>query len=90
LRAICRDGLTETRRTLGTDVPASVLSRLAAPGAAELAAGYLRPGRWRQHLLELRALRSWGKRLRLIREWFIPPAAYMLTKYGKQGHWRLP
>jgi hypothetical protein len=90
VRAICLDGIHVTRRAFHTAVPQWVLNRLAAPGPAELSAGYLTPGRWRHQLLELRALESWGQRLRLAREWVFPPADYVLRKYQRQNRLLLP
>ena len=90
VRAICLDGIQVTRRAFHTAVPPWVLNRLAAPGPTELSAGYLSPGQWRHQLLELRALESWGQRLRLAREWFFPPADYVLRKYQRQSRLLLP
>ncbi len=90
VRAICLDGIQVTRRAFHTAVPPWVLNRLAAPGPTELSAGYLTPGQWRHQLLELRALESWGQRLRLAREWFFPPADYLLRKYQRQSRLLLP
>lgn len=90
LRAVCLDGLRTAQAHLGTAVPESVLAALAAPGPREIAAGHLRPGRWRRHWLDLRALTGWRARTRLLREWVFPPPAYMLRKYGSTSRFALP
>jgi len=90
MRAICLDGLEATQRHLGSPVPEDILERLAAPGPPELSAQYLRPGRWRESLLQLRCLPNNRQRARMIAEWLFPSAEYMMRKYGTRSRWLLP
>ena len=83
-------GLEAARECLGTQMPAEVANRLAAPGPREVSAAYLSPGRIRQHLTDLRAVPGWGERLHLFREWLFPPADYLLRKYDTHSRWLLP
>lgn len=82
LRAVCLDGMSQAGARLGTTYPAPVLVKLAQPGAVEPAAQYLDGGRLRQQWMDMRALGSHSKRLRLMRELLFPPAAYMHGKFG--------
>ena len=82
--AICAHQLGRARRWLGTRVPESAMTRLAAPDALEPSAAYLRPDRrWGDELMSnVRGLPRWRDRLRLLREVTLPGPTYMLKAYG--------
>ena len=90
LRAVCLDGLRAAQAHFGTALPDAVVASLAKPGPREVSAGHLKPGRWRKHVVDLRALTGWRQRLQLLREWVFPPAEYMLRKYGTTARALLP
>lgn len=90
LRSLCADGLRMTQRHLHTAIPEAVLRALSAAGDKELSARYLRPSRAGLALAELRALPTWGERVQLVKDWFLPPAEYMLHKYRQSNRWLLP
>ena len=85
LRSICAAGLDLARLRYGTSHPAGWLDRLRpADDAAEPAAAFLRHGGRRVDILwsDLRAVGSWSRKMRLLREHVFPPAAYMRARYG--------
>jgi hypothetical protein len=90
LRAVCVDGLRAAHARFGTALPDAVVASLSKPGSREVSAGHLKPGRWRKHIVDLRALPGWRQRLQLLREWVFPPAEYMLRKYGTTARALLP
>jgi hypothetical protein len=90
MRRICLDGLARTHRALGTVCPDAVLEQLAAPATDELSSAYLRTGRWRRLVIDLRALATWRERATLLWELCFPPADYLLAKYQVRNRWLLP
>jgi hypothetical protein len=82
--AILADSLRRAQRMFGTIVPASTFEALAPAGAQERSASFLAGER--RHvtsiLRDLRALPSWGARLRLAREHVIPSSTYMRGVYA--------
>ena len=85
LRAVCTDGLERAQNRFGTPVPGDLLERLRpAPDASEPAAVLLRAGRRKvdELLTDLRYLRGWRSRLRLLGEHVLPPPAYIRHAYG--------
>ena len=80
---ICAHELERARERLGTHVPEQVMRVLAAPGRAEPSAVYLEPERrWRDELVSnVRGLRRWSDRIRLLREVAFPAPGYMLRAY---------
>ena len=85
LRAVCTDGLERAQSRFRTPVPADLLERLRATrDTSEPAAVLLRPGRRPvdELLTDLRSLRGWRSRLRLLGEHVLPPAAYIRHAYG--------
>ncbi len=47
-------------------------------------------GKLRQIYMTLRILPGWRQRLRLLKEYVFPPAAYMLNRYQTKHRWLLP
>ena len=88
---LCLAALRAAHDAFGTAVPASlwrVLERDAA--RAEPSMVFLRGGRRALLVEEVRALGRWRDRWRLLREHALPPADYMLRKYGTRRRWLLP
>lgn len=88
VRALCVDGLRTAHRCFHTPIPEDVLTRLTEGSrSTEQSAVYLRKDltRFDRLLADLRAL-SYAKRVRLLGEHALPPANYVVTKYGV--HWR--
>jgi hypothetical protein len=88
---LCLDALRAAQETFGTAVPAALAQSLERDAArAEPSMAFLRGGRRGLLLAEVRALRGWGERWRLVREHAFPPADYMLRKYSTHRRWLLP
>lgn len=87
LRAVCAAGLTRAQLRFGT-VESSGWLALWAQGSedqTEPAAAFLRDGLRRIDILrsDVRALRGWRQKTRLIAEHLFPPAAYVRERYGR-------
>lgn len=86
LRSICGSGLARAQLQFGTQHPAGWLARLQTSGddEAEPTAAFLRQGLRRIDILksDLRAVRGWAPKIRLIREHLFPPAAFVRARYG--------
>jgi hypothetical protein len=82
--AICARQLARAQAAFGTAIPDEVVRRLAAAGAVEPSAAYLRPDRqWIDEIVSsLRGLPRWRDRARLVREILMPPPSYILQSYG--------
>jgi hypothetical protein len=82
--AICAHQLSTARDLLGTRIPDSVMTRLAAIDAYEPAAAYLRANRgWTDELIaSIGGQRRWSDRWRLLREVALPGPTYMLKAYN--------
>jgi hypothetical protein len=89
---LCLDGLQQARRELSASLPVEVEKLLGAAAPAEASQSYLHgPVRKRDVLVsDLKALRSWRARLRLLREHAFPPPAFMRQRYGTTRWWLLP
>lgn len=90
--AVCREGLADAVRWLHTAVPAWVLAhpRLVSH-TPERTAEYLRPRAPARVVLDdLRALRTWSERWRLMREHLFPSRDYMRTIYAPSSRIPLP
>lgn len=90
VRAICLDALRVTSACFGTLIPDSVMDRLAAPGRAELSAGYLKRGSLRSRMIDLRSLPDWRRRRDLLADWAFPSVDHMLARYAVHSRWLLP
>lgn len=95
MKAICRQGLDLAIRHFDTAIPASVLNdpRLAIGGGpAERSASFLRRDRAQlaTFVSDVRALRSWTDRARLLREHLCPSSAYMRQVYAPSSRAPLP
>ena len=93
--AVCASGLHQTAKYFHTIVPAGVLAELAnAPQQAnELATAAYLGGHHRRidhALADLRALPTWTKRLRLVRDHLFPPREYMREVYAPTSVVPLP
>ena len=88
---LCLDALLHAREAFGTALPPGLVEALRrAASRPEPSMVFLRGGRRRLLLEEVRAVQGWGERWRLLREHAFPPAAYMLDKYGTNRRWLLP
>jgi putative nucleotidyltransferase-like protein len=87
--AVTARGLDLAVRLFGTPVPSAVAAALAAGGADEPTAAYLRGGLRKVDLLwsDLLALKG-RRRLELVWEHLFPPRRFLLESYGP--HTRLP
>ena len=95
LRAVCWDGLRRAQHCFATHLPQTLAAALQTPPPqerAEASAYFLtpRPRPWQILGSDLRALQSWGNRLRLVREHLFPPAAYMRSRYAATHPASLP
>lgn len=88
---LCLDALRVTHDAFGTALPQALMDALERAAARpEPSMVFLRGGRRRLLLAEVRALRNWRERWHLLREHAFPPGDYMLRKYGTQRRWLLP
>ena len=91
LRRICLDGFELTRQAFGTDFPETVIAAMKADARGDdISLEWLAGSELQRVYLTLRALPGWRQRWRLLREYFFPPAAYMLNKYQTRHRWLLP
>jgi hypothetical protein len=95
LSRITRQGLTLTAHTLGTVIPDDVLAGLQHaldPESEEATAAYLQRSRRPVDNLvaDMRALPSWSRRLRLVREHLFPSPKYMREVYAPASRAPLP
>lgn len=92
--AVCRVSLERAIHRFRTPVPDRVLDHgpLAVDTGEEVTARYLRPGRRPIEAVvdDLRSLRAWPERWRLIREHAFPSAAYMRDVYAPASVAPLP
>jgi Uncharacterised nucleotidyltransferase len=92
---ISRQGLVLTANTFGTSIPEGVLNRLQHAGdlaGEDATAAYLhRTRRPVENLMaDMRALPSWSKRIRLVREHLFPSPRYMREVYAPASRAPLP
>lgn len=88
---LCLEALTATQAAFGTTVPLRLREALERAAARhEPSMAFLRGGRRRLLVAELRAVPGWRERARWLREHVAPPPDYMLRKYGTQRRWLLP
>jgi len=92
VQAICADALSAARRRCGTSLPVRLEGLIDSAARNEPSRVFLRAGRRQVNTLiwDLRALRSWTDRARLLREHLLPPAAYIRRVYGVSSGWVLP
>ncbi len=93
--AICRQGLSLAVEHFGTVIPPLVMADARVSSAAdrhEPSAAFLSRDRAQLATLvsDLRALRSWSDRGRLLREHLCPPSAYMRQVYAPSSRAPLP
>jgi len=81
LRAVCLEGIEQTRSRFATPVPQQVLDELGRPGSLEPAAEYLDARHLRRRWLDLCAHEGLAGKLRFVRELAFPPAAYMRERF---------
>jgi hypothetical protein len=81
---LCLDGLRQAQDRLGARLPEALAGALAAAALAEPSQQYLQgPVRKRDVLLsDLRRIKGWRPRLRLLREHAFPPVAFIRQRYG--------
>jgi hypothetical protein len=86
LRSICAAGLDSAQRRFGTRQPAGWRDRLqtGSDGEVEPTAAFLQQGLRRIDILrsDLRAVRGWTRKIRLVREHLFPPADFVRARYG--------
>jgi hypothetical protein len=94
---VCRQSLARTHSAFDTAIPSRVLAALteaagrdAEPTARYLAAGAIGGRQVDVLVADLRALRSWTNRWRLVREHAFPPARYMRDVYAPSSRAPLP
>jgi hypothetical protein len=93
LAVLCARALRESERTFDTQIAARVFEALeAVDPRTEAPARYVEAsgGKLDTLLSDLRSLRSWQARGRLIREHVFPPAEYMLRVYRTSRRSWLP
>jgi hypothetical protein len=93
LSALCARALRETQQTFDTRIEGRVLEALdAVDPRSEAPARYVEAtgGKLDTLVSDLRSLRSWPARGRLIREHLFPPAEYMLRAYRTSHRSWLP
>ena len=80
---ICAHQLSIAAEQFHSAVPTTVMRRLRSARSTEPAAMYLRPNRrWHHELVwNVRHLRGWRNRVRLVHEILFPSAEYMLEAY---------
>jgi len=90
--AICADGLEAAGRLLGTRIPGRVIESLARAGIHDPSRGYVDADQRRLTVLrtDLRQLRRWRDRARLLREHAFPPASFMMARYTSRRRAWLP
>jgi hypothetical protein len=78
---ICARSLSRARERFGTRLPEPIAAATAAAAGTPLD-GFERGGREVDLLrMNLRALKTWPERLRLLREHLFPPAAFIVDRY---------
>ena len=92
LRSVCARGISSAQARFGTSVPRDWLDRLQRVSDGEPAAAYLQTDRRKVDILidDLRTLRGWRPKFRLLREHLFPPPAYMRRIYGSTNPILLP
>ena len=92
--ALCAKGLGLAAQLLGTRVPGRTLERLSEPqpGEVDVSAKFVGGDLTRIDVLvdDLRHLRRWRDRLRLVWEHVFPSPSYMLESYALSNHAFLP
>src|SRR5512139_1017150 len=81
LRAVCLEGIEQTRSRFATPVPPDVIDALAKPGPVEPAAEYLNAKHLRRRWLDLCAREGLASKLRFARELAFPPAEYLRQRF---------
>ncbi len=88
LRAVCLEGMQSTQACFHTAYPEPVLQTLAKSPTTERAARYLDGSKLRQQWMDYRALGSFTRQVRFLKELLFPPAHYMRNKYsGPAAAW---
>jgi hypothetical protein len=81
LRAVCLEGVGQSRYRFATPIPPEVLAELARPGPVEAAAEYLNANHLRRRWINLRAHQDLPSKFRFVRELVFPPADYMRARF---------
>lgn len=81
---LCLDGLRQARSHLGAHVHEALEVTLATAAPAEPSQQYLRGAVRKRDVLvsDLKRLKSWRARLRLLREHAFPPVTFIRQRYG--------
>jgi hypothetical protein len=92
ISAICADGLEAAARYLGTSVPIDAIQSLKDAGQGEPSRTYTERAQRRLAVLrnDLRHLRRWRDRARLLREHAFPSASFMMARYASHHRAWLP
>jgi hypothetical protein len=88
--AICLEGLRQTQSTLGTIIPAPVLSNLTTQAIHEKIQPEIGASRTRLELAKLHDFPTLRQRLQFIKENLFPGQDYMLRKYHTRNRFLLP
>lgn len=85
IQRVCARGLGLATELFGAPVPPHVMSAVIAGVQREQSEAYLRGGLRRVDILrsDLKALRSWRARAKLLREHLLPPPSFILASYGE-------
>ena len=87
VRAVCASALRLAAERFGTALGRPLVALDTGAAAGERTAAFLHPGRRQVDLLrsDLRALRGWRSRLRLVRQHLFPSPRYMRERYRVRG-----
>jgi hypothetical protein len=89
--ATCLEGLLAAESAFPTRAPTAVLAELAASETPrEAVVRRLGMSPWRDRIRELRLLPTWSERARLLKQWLVPPAEYVMSKYDSRSMFLLP
>ena len=86
----CSDALEKSRQCFATDVPNGVLSTLRLPARPESFKAYFSYSQLALLIDDIWLLPGVRSRFEFLREFLIPPADYLLNRYGKEGWYWIP
>ena len=90
MRRLCLHGLRAAERHFGTAIPDDVAGALSSTDACAEPSARLLAGAGDPFFEDLRALGSWSRRLRFLREAAFPSADYIREHYGVRARSLLP
>jgi len=90
IQAICRDAIEKSRQCFTTSVPGQVEDILAAPSQASSIHRRFSDSQLALIFDDIRQLPDVRSRFELVWEYLVPPADYLLNRYGKKGWFWVP